>query len=1215
MFFSEFFKIGVRGTRFVALVLVLATLAGTLASCNNIPFPPETSGSGTVSVTPPPETEPPQPEEIKLINTVFSSQLLKGDLPGPFTDSGETVYVSMGVPEGMGGGYREFAASSAAVADKVGLSAITAGDVISFSSKYVTIAKTENVLKALCPELANVEVTLMETEEIAMKNGSSLSVFYTFSKKGNSGVYSAYCFILSADGMSVIPFQCAFAGFSHFRSIETRALAAEIANTVTVYSEEFTIDLADGLETMSFSLYDSLPDGYEVEHVTLYSEGYLAVFTKDAERTLRVRFFGLKENNFIGEWIDIAEKASICEVSGAQDGLTVSPSYGKYYTLTGAPLKAKVRLMSKVFVDAVYSADSTLRAYIQASSGNLVVENLSTGGSNVIYYPRTVSSEKGVDVSVSIVAFTEDNSLIFSINTEKDALGFGVYKASSGSTDIYENGYTPIGCSSSALWCMYNREGEPRRISKASLNDLEKFEILYTEGGERKEGFFDNYEDIFFNSRVELNSDGNYFVFFPADDASRISVFSTRTYSCVYTTPVPNLAQVISLDDRIIVGTQGWGVLYTVILPDRSTPGGSFDPSAIKEEPNYYPNYYNLLEIVKSAVPYLYRPANGTASFASADLIYFLLNYAAEHGYAEEYIDPDPPKEETETTDVTATGGAATSASVTTSEEAVTSSADVHTGAEATSDALSGDAETGDVPPSVEKPTKRLVKIYDLKVLAWKLFGIEEDYFEDHIMEPEPEEEEQELPAETTADTTVSEEEKEEEEKKPENAYIGLTGDDYYNRETGEFIFTPGADEPSGWKSEMGGAVIDQNSNKLVVNFLLIAPDGTEINADYTAYAINDYFRIGSINVSSSIHVIDNLPRMEIDGEKYHAMWFAVEKGSNRIYYPLNSIGSTAASVSAVIRDEKGDAYRNDELVFAETYVAGTRAVISVIKNGIYDTLSVDISSGKTTLLSGRNGFADYADVKAKMEKAVKAYPYYGARLLATSPGNMRVLYLVSSDVNSLSADYYVYDMSTGVKTKLSPSLSGSKASLSKTEHYQWMGATRVRISVWETVSSKLKNTTYEWSYSGGIWVKSTTKYYTDGITWLGTGGEQPGTSTPQGGEDSREPDVTYDVTEDEYSLFSDMSGYEPKEGDLTLRELADSYFAAKAKAMAAKPGYSFNGESTYVITYRSSSYILMYEYAVYYNDKGEPAGLTKNCENECELIDGEWVWGKITLP
>ena len=122
-----------------------------------------------------------------------------------------------------------------------------------------------------------------------------------------------------------------------------------------------------------------------------------------------------------------------------------------------------------------------------------------------------------------------------------------------------------------------------------------------------------------------MNTSGTYFVLFPADDASRISLFTTSDYKCVYTTPVPQISEVISLDKHIIVGTQGWGSLYTIDLPEKTTPGGSFDPDSVVEAPNYTPSYPELIAQLANAAPYFYKPANSVGALSSSNIIYYLL--------------------------------------------------------------------------------------------------------------------------------------------------------------------------------------------------------------------------------------------------------------------------------------------------------------------------------------------------------------------------------------------------------------------------------------------------------------------------------------------------------------------------------------------------------------------------------------------------------------
>ena len=1208
-----------RGARLTALLLVVLTVFAT-ASCGIIPGPSVDTTRPPAGTTEPPSTEPPVKAEVELISTVFTSALLRGDIPGPFADSGETVYVSMGVPEGMGGGYREFKAKNASVEKKTGLSLVYAEDIVAFNSKYLTIQTTEATLAALRPELAEYGFTLMDSNVLALDDGRKLSVFYTFTKDGNDGRHEAYCYLLAADGMSVIPFVCRFSGFSSFMDPDVRDRVVSMAASISVYSDGFGMELAEGLESRSYSLYDNLPDGYTVLDVVRYKEQWLAVFALDKANALYVSFFDLKENSMLSSWKKLYDKTEECDIFAAEDGLTVSPAYGKYYTVTGDPGSVKVQLITRTFSDALYSDDGNYRAYIQASGGNVIVEELATGTSSIIYSPRTEAASAGEDRSAELVCFSKDSRLVFLISSEDRNVGFGVYSTASASVGIYENGLAPIGCTATTLWCLRRENGEAVEICRAELDAPEKLEIMYTRGGERKEGFFDNYEDIFFESRITLNSNGSYFVLFPADDASRISLFSSQTYECIYTTPVPNIASVISLDKQIIVGTQGWGMLYTIDLPDKTTPGGSFDHESIVEDPNYAPDYASVMDLIRYSAPYLYRPAKGANSFAAGNIIYFLLNYAADNGLGEEYIEYPKPDEPEEDADV---GEGTTEAEGTGVAEAESTTAPADTTADGSVTTAPADTTVNSsvttAPEAEEEPegiTKYKVQIYTLKKLAWELLGITEDYFEAYITDPVPKTEE--IPAEEPEEgTEESEGEAEEadkaEEEIPENAYIGLEGDDRYDRDTGIFYFLPHGNTPSGWSMEAGGTVISHSSNRLTVKTVLVAPDGTRMNAEYAVVAVNDYYRITSVTVSMSLNVIDNLPRFEYKGEKYTALWYAAEKGSNRVYYPLNTVGVQGGGIAAVIRDEKGEEYKNSELVFGEMYLYGNRAMVSVYQNGIYDIISVDVSSGSSKLLGGTKGLAARDVLVPEMAKTGKCYPYYGARLLGASQNGSRVLYMASSGLNKLEAAYYLYDLGTDQVTPLSASLSGSKAKLSKTEHYQWISSSRVRLSVWETAGTVLKNSVYEWVFDGGKWSVSKTDYTTDGKSWYGTGGSTVTETDTE--EITTAPTIDWEVPEGDLTRWKDESGYVAAEGEITLEELAELYYEAKAIAISKRENYSYRGVSEYIIDFRSDTYIMMTEYAVYYNAEGKPAGLTKNCQNICQKLNGEWVWTKITLP
>ena len=1251
-------KYGVK-SRITALLLAFITLF-SCTSCSLIGRPADTTEKPVTTV--PPVTEPPEREEVKLVNTVFTSALLLGDIPGPYTDSGETVFITMGVPEGMGGGYREFEAKNAEVAEKTGFSLIWAEDVLSFNSKYLTVQTTEATLASLRPEIAGA-FTLMDSAKHTLEDGRTLSVFYTFEKKNGNGIYSAYCYLLAADGMSVIPFVCRFEGFSAFRDKAVRAYVLKMAESITVHEDGYVIKLSDGLESRSYSLYDNLPDGYTVSQIVRYFDNYLAVFARDKSGALYIGFFDYLQNTLTGGWKKLYDKPDRCEVFAAEGGLTVCPAYGKYYTVTGAPGNTKVQLITRTFSDAIYSDCGEYCAYVQGASGNVIIENLSTGRSSVIYSPQTESVNAHETRKAELVCFSKDSTLIFRIDGNSGTIGFGAYSTAAEQVSVYENGLTPIGCTVSHLWCMRIADGEYTEIVRAELVDLNKTESMYVRGGERKEGFFDNYEDIFFESRITLNKNGTHFVLFPADDASRISIFSANSFECIYTTPVPNIAEVIPLEKQIIIGTQGWGTLYTVELPEKTTPGGSFDHESIVEHPNNYPDYAEVLELIRYSAPYFFKPAKGANSFASSNIIYYLLNYAADKELGEEYVEyimPELPETEPVTESVTGTEDVtadtvSTDPVTTDAETTDAETTDATTVGVVTDDvtAVPGDVTTAEETdaPAVPEPIevkKYKVQIYTLKKLAWELLGITEDYFDSYITDPAPETETPEVTDEATeavstemtdtseadtatteADTTTTEadttdtvttgsdavtaEPAPEEEKLPENAYIGLENGDRYERDTGYFYYIPDSNTLSGWSIEVGGTVLSHSGNKLTVKTVLVAPDGTRMNAEYTVEAVNDYYRIAAVSVSTSVTVTENIPQIDLLGAKYAPMWYAVEKGSNRVYYALNA-SVPANGINAVLREDKGQYYADSVTEFGEMYMYNGRAVISVYRNGIYDILSVDVASGRSTLLGGDKGLANVVGIVTEMVKTGSSYPCYGARMLGASSNGARVLYLVTDTVNKLPARYYVYDLTTGQSTELCHSLSGSRADIKKTEYFEWMTSSRVRISVWETQGVLLQNNVYECVLAGGKWSVVKTDYRTDGKTWSGTGGVDI-TEDPE--EETTAPfipDIDYDGPENYLSLWTDKSGASEGVG-LALEEIAALYYEARQEAIAKRGDYSTRCNSKYTVTLNSDIYIMMTEEADLLNEQGERVGHTKYCQNICELKNGEWVWTKLTLP
>ncbi|MBQ1934245.1 MAG: hypothetical protein II370_04520, partial [Clostridia bacterium] len=295
--------------------------------------------------------------------------------------------------------------------------------------------------------------------------------------------------------------------------------------------------------------------------------------------------------------------------------------------------------------------------------------------------------------------------------------------------------------------------------------------------------------------------------------------------------------------------------------------------------------------------------------------------------------------------------------------------------------------------------------------------------------------------------------------------------------------------------------------------------------------------------------------------------------------------------------------------VFGDAYMYGGKAVISVYRNGIYDILAVDMTSGESALLGGNKGLANVVEIVTEMVKTGTSYPYYGARMLGASANGAHVLYLVSDEVNKLPARYYVYDLATGQSTEICSSLTSSRADTTKIEYFEWMTSSRVRISVWEAQGVLQKNVVYEAVLAGGKWSVVKTGYQTNGISWTGTGGVDIE-------EDEDEEVIVTEppIAEEEYlKLWKDIT--ESPDVGLPLDELAALYYEARMDAIAKREDYSTLCTSEYIVTLRTSTYIMVTEYAELLNAEGKPVGHVKYCQNICEVKNGEWVWTKITLP
>lgn len=1192
------------------LSLISAVLAVLmLASCGILKTPDDTTAPIPESTRQDDTTTAGPREEVTLVASLCSVGTLEaGSSKGPFSPTDKTVYITISVPSRMEVRFRSFGLDSGSTG---GLSSIDVGDIYDFTEPEDSLGDDESTLEAFGLNTGSGSMVMSISEYNTSAWNTRL--FGVFSKDGNEGFYRTYALVLMSGGTRVVPLVFTYGGYEDFRSADTLALVKEIISSLTVHSDGYAIELTDGLDNTSYSIYDNLPEGYSFTRISEYPGGLLALFATDADKTLYVGFFDPESSGMAGGWTKIADRSTGCEIGEYLDGLMVSPSYGKYYTVTGEPERVKVASYSKAYVSSKYSPNGDYRAYINSSNSAVMIEDLSTGAVKTAFLPSVSGAAKPDKCSAEMVTFIRDGSLIFRIDCDGNVAGFGIYRPSTGKTEEYYNNLTPIGCSSNRIWFYNIIDGKKYDFSCSSFTDPANAEVLITNTGDGKEGFFEDYRDTFLNGRLILNSDGSYFVFIPEEDSSRVSVYSTRTYECIYTSAVPNLSDVVALKDTIVLGTGGWAIAYVLHLPSNTTPGGSFDPDKLGETVEYVPDYYGLLDQLDVSVPYIRQTSSGSMSFANYDLIYCLLDYAARNGLCEDVVFERPVPAGTET---------GTSASPVTSAQ-TTDPSETGTGG--------GDKKDDG------KIIYKKIGIYRVKELAWKLFGITEDYFDDYIITPDEDNEsggDDETGVPVTAAPVTEAQENPDADPGPdeENYYLGLTGRDYYDYESGVFVFLPLENRIPGVSYSRGGSVITSRNDELTIKTVLTVKGEYEgdsdilYNAEYTFRPLTDksgakYFRMLSSAVTAGADVSGTLPSFKIDDETVAPLWFCVEKNSNRVYYPEYDIGS-ASGIETVTFDGKDRYYESDELLTGAVAVCGTKALVALYRQGIYETAVVDIKSGSATLLGGRKSFADYSSVVEAMKKAGKTYPYYGARMLTACQNGVRVLYLTSDATNSLKCTYRIYDISQGRSYALSSGMSAKNATEKLHEYYQWMSSGRLRLAVLEGTGKDPALKCYEWVYSQAKWNSSATEYTTDGKEWKGSAGIPVTTEpeittvtdhTPETTVKPDDPDIP--ITDDILAAFTDATGTE-SDGGPTLRQIAESYLKAKQKKIDETPGYVFYGVSEYVVTLRYPTVIQLIEYAEVYNANGEYTGRIAKCENlYTKDQNGSWSWTQLKLP
>ncbi|MBQ7170689.1 MAG: hypothetical protein IJR89_00260 [Clostridia bacterium] len=614
-------KTGTSFVRFAALLLAALFAASSLFACKREGGPADGTGAPATSA-PAEETEWPYGTMLCTL------PVREGSLAAGFSSTGETRYVSVGVPVGFGGGYRSFRAQTDNAASLAGILELSLCDLLLVKGGIGEIPQTSETLGALLKALGETpeqSLTLMDHSALSLSGGKQLVTFFTFSRVGSESRNRSYSFLIPADGEYVVPFVCSFASADLFRRASTAATIGRIAESIVLQGSDFSVSLSDGLKTASFSLYSAIPEGMQTVAVSRYADRYAAVFVTDSLSALYVNLYEAGAESFSGDFVKVSERSQAVTVYSTENGVSLSDGVGGYWSVSGRPGAVKTSSLTRTLINAVYSPNGKYRAYTLVANGDLILENLNTGVQTTVRAGGAETAEP--------VAFGSGGVLLFSLSRGSETVGYGVYSVADGRVSEYRNGLSPIGIGGDTIWFWETAEGQRKRILKASLEDPSAASVAAERGGSAISGFFEGYLDILFDSQLSFDRSGEYFVLLPADD-SRICLFSSSTYEQIYASAVPNLAEVIPVSGYLILGTHGWGNLYSIALPDPTSSEDGFSAESFVETKDFSPDYYDFLRYCELASGTLRESTGSVSVYEKQNLTYYLFAYAAENGYA-----------------------------------------------------------------------------------------------------------------------------------------------------------------------------------------------------------------------------------------------------------------------------------------------------------------------------------------------------------------------------------------------------------------------------------------------------------------------------------------------------------------------------------------------------------------------------------------------------
>ncbi len=980
-------KSGTSFVRFTALLLAALFLTFSLFACGKNEDPAgETDAPAT--------SAPAEETEWPYGATLCALPVREGSLAAGFSSTGETRYVSVGVPVGFGGGYRAFSAQTDNAAALAGIRELSFCDLLLTKGGFGEIPQTSETLTALLTALGEKpeeNLTLMDHSVLSLSDGREIVTFFTFSRVGTESHNRSYSFLTLEGGEYAAAFVCAFASADLFRRDSTAATIRRIAESIFLQDGDFSVSLSGGLKTASFSLFFAVPEGMRIVAVSRYADRYAAVLATDSRAALYVNLYEAGSDGFSGDFVKVSDRSQAVTVYPTENGVSLSDGTGGYWSVTGRPGELRVTTLTRTLINAVYSANGKYRAYAQAAGGELILENLNTG-------VQTTVRAGGAETAAP-VAFSSGGALLFSLSRGSEPVGYGVYSVADGRISEYRNGLSPIGIGGDTVWFWETAEGQRKRILKAPLADPSSVSVAAERGGSALPGFFEGYLDILFDSQLSFDRSGEYFILLPADD-SRISIFSSSSCEQIYTSAVPNLAEVIPVSGYLILGTQGWGSLYSVALPGVSAESG-FSAASFVEKKDASPDYYDFLSYCELASGTLRESAANVSVYEKQNLIYYLLAYAAENGYA-----------------------------------------------------------------SAVSTQRYTVSLYHVESILWRLFGLDESYFTSYLNAA-----------------------------KLDGGYPGLLEGDGFNAESEQFEFT--YKRSSFTAMERGGCVIRKAENELLVSVKQNDRSGMQRLFSYRFAAFRDengkpFYRLLSAGEPSALSAPD-VSELKIGKNYYAPFWFEVTEGGERAFYPLAKKESTSPATGffTVERDARAR-YENGDpgIEFGEAVLCGERAAAPFSLGGIFDVLICNMKTGENRLLSGEplssltSASGRYAQIRGEIRTKGTSYPYAAAKAALASGDGTRLLYFVSSGVDTLACRYYIYDLKSDKTAALSESHTGDKAENLDDDAAEWMEYGALRLYVSGEKDGKIFRATYEWKEKAGKWSGTEILLRPDGDRW-----------------------------------------------------------------------------------------------------------------------------------